>query len=149
MSAARDLVSVVVADHAFGIPVEHVRDVLLPRRLTRIPLAPPEVAGMLNLRGRIVVAIDLRRRLGFAPAPTEMRQMCVVVEHEGELYSLLVDAVGDVLCPETSSFEANPSTLDPVWRDVSAGIYRLEATLLVLLDVARTLALRPASAAAA
>jgi purine-binding chemotaxis protein CheW len=149
MSAARDLVSVVVADHAFGIPVEHVRDVLLPRRLTRIPLAPPEVAGMLNLRGRIVVALDLRRRLGFAPAPTEMRQMCVVVEHEGELYSLLVDAVGEVLCPEASSFEANPSTLDPVWRDVSAGIYRLQGTLLVLLDVARTLALRPASAAAA
>jgi purine-binding chemotaxis protein CheW len=149
MSGARDLVSVIVADHAFGIPVAHVRDVLPPRRLTRIPLAPPEVAGMLNLRGRIVVALDLRRRLGFAPAPAEMRQMCVVVEHGGELYSLLVDAVGEVLCPEAASFEANPSTLDPVWRDVSAGIYRLESTLLVLLDIARTLALRPAPAAAA
>jgi purine-binding chemotaxis protein CheW len=148
MSGARDLVSVVVADHTFGIPVEHVRDVLLPPRMTRIPLAPPEVAGMLNLRGRIVVAIDLRQRLGFEPAPAGKRQMCVVVEHEGELYSLLVDAVGEVLCPEEASFEGNPSTLDPVWRDVSAGVYRLEGVLLVLLDIARTLDLRSPSAAA-
>jgi len=64
MSGERDVVTVVVADQIFGIPVEFVRDVLLPPRMTRIPLAPPEIAGMLNLRGRIVVAIDLRRRLG-------------------------------------------------------------------------------------
>ena len=147
MSGARDLVSVVVADHAFGIPVEHVRDVLLPPRMTRIPLAPPEVAGMLNLRGRIVVAIDLRRRLGLDPAPAGARGMCVVVEHEGELYSFLVDTVGEVLRPEEAAFEANPATLDPVWRDVSAGVYRLDGMLLVLLDIARTLDLRAAEAA--
>lgn len=146
MSGSRDLVSVVVAGHAFGIPVEHVRDVLPPPRMTRIPLAPPEVAGMLNLRGRIVVVIDLRRRLGLDPAPADPRGMYVVVEHEGELYSLLVDAVGEVLRPEAASFEDNPATLDPVWRDVSAGIYRLEGGLLVLLDIARTLALRAAAA---
>ncbi len=148
MSGPRDLVSVAVAGHSLGIPVEHVRDVHPPPRMTRIPLAPPEVAGMFNLRGRIVVALDLRRRLGLDPAPADMRRMCVVVEHEGGLYSLLVDAVGDVLRPEATSLEDNPTTLDPVWRDISAGIYRLEGVLLVLLDIARTLDLRAPSVAA-
>lgn len=148
MSGPPYLVSVVVAGHAFGIPVERVRDVLVPPRMTRVPLAPPEVAGMLNLRGRIVVAVDLRRRLGFDLAPAGLRPMCVVVEHEGELYSLIVDAVGEVLRPEEASFDGNPSTLDPVWRDVSAGIFRLEGRLLVLLDIARTLDLVPELTAA-
>jgi purine-binding chemotaxis protein CheW len=143
---SRGLVSVTVAGHLFGIPVEQVRDVLPPPRLTRIPLAPPAVAGMLNLRGRIVVAIDLRRRLGFGPAPAETRPMCIVVEHEDEFYSLVVDAVGEVLQGEDAAFEANPSTLDPEWRDLSNGIYRLDDALLVLLDIARTLGLRAAVA---
>ncbi len=143
---SRGLVSVTVAGHLFGIPVEQVRDVLPPPRLTRIPLAPPEVAGMLNLRGRIVVAIDLRRRLGFGPAPAETRPMCVVVEHEDEFYSLVVDAVGEVLQGDDAAFEANPATLDPAWRDLSIGIYRLDGALLVLLDIARVLELRAAAA---
>ena len=143
---SRDLVSVTVAGHLFGIPVEHVRDVLPPQRLTRIPLAPPEVAGMLNLRGRVVVAIDLRRRLGFVPAPTETQAMFVVVEHEDEFYSIVVDAVGEVLQGDDGAFEGNPSTLDAAWRDLSTGIYRLDGALLVLLDVARVLELRAAAA---
>ena len=147
MSGPRDLVVVAVAGHSLGIPVEHVRDVHPPPRMTRIPLAPPEVVGMLNLRGRIVVAIDLRRRLGLDPAPADGGRMCVVVEHEGDLYSLVVDAVGDVLRPE-AAFEGNPATLDPLWREISAGIYRLEGMLLVLLDIARTLDLRAPSVAA-
>jgi purine-binding chemotaxis protein CheW len=148
MSGQGDLVAVVVAGQAFGIAVESVRDVLLPPRMARIPLAPPEVAGLINLRGRIVVVIDLRCRLGLEPAPAGLRPMCVVVEHEGELYSLLVDAVGEVLRPDETSFDGNPSTLDRLWRDVSAGIYRLADRLLVRLDIARTLDVRSAPARA-
>ena len=134
-----ELVSVTVADQLFGIPVLQVQDVLGPQRITRIPLAPPEVAGSLNLRGRIVTAIDLRTRLRLPPLPEARKSMSVVVDHEGELYSILVDGVGEVLKLSSSSAERSPSTLDATWRDVSAGVYRLEKTLLIVLNVARVL----------
>jgi len=132
-----ELVTVVLAGQRFGIPVLEVRDVLGPQKIARIPLASPEIAGALNLRGRIVVAIDLRIRLGLPPA-TESA-MSVVVEHGGEPYSLLVDSVGEVLYVGDAAFEPNPPTLDAHWRAVSAGLYRLADGLLVLLDVARAL----------
>jgi purine-binding chemotaxis protein CheW len=134
-----ELVSVTVADQLFGIPVLQVQDVLGPQRITRIPLAPPEVAGSLNLRGRIVTAIDLRTRLRLPPLPEAKKGMSVVVDHEGELYSILVDGVGEVLKLNASSAERSPATLDPTWRDVSGGVYRLEKTLLIVLNVARVL----------
>jgi len=134
-----ELVSVTVADQLFGIPVLQVQDVLGPQRITRIPLAPPEVAGSLNLRGRIVTAIDLRTRLRLPPLPEGRKGMSVVVDHEGELYSILVDGVGEVLKLNAGSAERSPPTLDPTWRDVSAGVYRLEKTLLIVLNVARVL----------
>src|ERR1041384_4868384 len=87
----RQYVSIVIADQLFGIPVLVVHDVLGPQRITRIPLAPPEVAGSLNLRGRIVTAIDVRLCLGLEKRPAEMRGMSVVVEHGSEFYSLIVD----------------------------------------------------------
>ncbi|HMK67620.1 MAG TPA: chemotaxis protein CheW [Stellaceae bacterium] len=135
----RDFVSVTVAEQLFGIPVLQVQDVLGPQRITRIPLAPGEVAGSLNLRGRIVTAIDIRTRLGLPPRSEGKPAMSVVVDHGGELYSLLVDGVGEVLSLVSADAERNPVTLDPTWRDVSAGIYRLDGALLVVLDVARIL----------
>ena len=134
-----DFVSVTIADQLFGIPVLQVQDVLGAQRITRVPLAPPEVAGSLNLRGRIVTAIDIRTRLRLPPRPESQHGMSVVCDYEGELYSLLVDAVGEVLSLENNAAERNPATLDPVWREVSAGIYRLDSKLLVVLDVARVL----------
>src|SRR5215471_18085011 len=84
----RQYVSIIIDGQLFGIPVLIVHDVLGPQRITRIPLAPPEVAGSLNLRGRIVTAIDVRLCLGLDKRPAEMRGMSVVVEHGGEFYSL-------------------------------------------------------------
>jgi purine-binding chemotaxis protein CheW len=138
-----ELVSVTVAGQVFGIPVLQVQDVLAPQRITRIPLAPPEVAGSLNLRGRIVTAIDLRTRLRLPRLPDGKKGMSVVVDHEGELYSILVDSVGEVLKLDTSASERNPLTLDPIWRDVSGGVFRLEKTLLIVLNVARVLDFSP------
>ena len=143
-----DFVSVTIADQLFGIPVLQVQDVLGAQRITRIPLAPAEVAGSLNLRGRIVTAIDIRTRLRLPARPEGQQGMSVVVDHEGELYSLLVDAVGEVLSLESGAAERNPATLDPVWREVSAGIYRLDGKLLVVLDVARVLDFSARAAAA-
>src|SRR3954464_7365242 len=85
----RQYVSIVIDGQMFGIPVLIVHDVLGPQRITRIPLAPPEVAGSLNLRGRIVTAIDVRTRLGLEPRPAENPGMSVVVEHANESYSLM------------------------------------------------------------
>src|SRR5712691_9403147 len=148
---ASDIVSVVIGDQLFGIPVLQVRDVLASQRITRIPLAPAEVAGSLNLRGRIVTAIDVRIRLSLPRRSDEQAgkpRMSVVVDHGGELYSLMVDSVGEVLSLSESSFERNPATLDARWRDVSAGIYRLDGALLIALDVARLLDMSSRSEAA-
>lgn len=123
----------------FGIPVLTVQDVLGPQKITRIPLAPREVAGSLNLRGRIVTAVDVRLRLGLPNNAAENKGMSVVVDQSGELYSLLVDQVGEVLSLPAAKFERNPPTLDPMWREFSAGIYRLDDKLLVVLDVAKLL----------
>lgn len=144
----REFVSINLAGQLFGIPVLQVQDVLGPQRITRIPLAPPEVAGSLNLRGRIVTAIDLRTRLRLPPLPEGQKGMSVVVEHGTELYSLTVDSVGEVLSLADADLERSPATLDPVWREVSAGIYRLDRMLLVVLDVARVLDLSTRSEAA-
>lgn len=139
MSHNSDFVTVTVARQLFGIPVLTVQDILGPQRITRIPLAPPEVAGSLNLRGRIVTAIDVRLRLNLPGRTKEKPGMSIVVDLRGELYSLMVDSVGEVLSLSNDDFERNPATLDPRWREVSTGIYRLNGQLMVVLDVPRLL----------
>ena len=137
--ATEDFVTVNIADQLFGVPVLRVQDILGPQRITKIPLAPAEVAGALNLRGRIVTAIDVRRRLRLEPRSGDDPGMSVVVDFGGELYSLTVDTVGEVLSLPIDDFDSNPSTLNAVWRSVSAGIFRLKDELLVVLDVERLL----------
>ena len=140
-TADETYLTLTVAEQLCGVPVLAVRDVLGPHSITRIPLAPPEVAGSLNLRGRIVTAIDLRCRLGLPPRSGEAAPMSVVVDREGELYSLLADAVGEVLPLPSAQRAANPPTLDPLWREVSTGVHRLGERLVILLDVERILAI--------
>jgi len=134
-----DFVTMTIENQLFGIPVLMVQDVLGPQQLRRVPLAPPEVAGALNLRGRIVTAIDVRRRLGLSNRPAENMGMSIVVDHGGELYSLIVDAVGEVLTLPADSFENVPATLDAAWKNVTKGVHRLENKLLLVLDVSRLL----------
>ena len=134
---SRDFLTMTVGGQMFGIPVLEVQDVLGPQRITHIPLVPPEVAGALNLRGRIVTAIDARARLRLPKRQAGTREMSIVVDHKGELYSIIVDDVGDVL--SLKQVQPNPPTLGLVWREVSGGIVRLENELLVILDVSRFL----------
>ena len=143
----QELVTVLIGEQWFGIPVLTVQDVLGSQNIAHIPRAPAEVAGSLNLRGRIVTAIDPRVRLGLPTENGDDSRMSVVVEHDDELYSLLIDSVGEVLKLPADRFERNPATLDARWRDISAGIYRLDDRLLVLLDVARLLDFSAAEAA--
>ena len=132
-------VTLTVGGQLCGIPVLGVRDILAEQPITRIPLAAPEIAGSLNLRGRIVTAIDLRRRLSLPPPAPDQKRMSVVVEQSGELYALLVDHVSEVMNLDSGLSERNPPTLGRNWATFSAGIYRLDGRLLVILDVARLL----------
>jgi purine-binding chemotaxis protein CheW len=132
---ATDYVTFVIAGQLFGIPVLKVQDVLAACTVTRIPLAPPEIAGALNLRGRIVTAIDVRLRLGLPAAKETAERMSIVVDQGGELYSLMVDEVGEVLSLDPAGFQRNPPTLDARFREYSHGIFRLKERLLVVLDV--------------
>ena len=130
-----------VAGQMCGISVMHVRDVIATQAMTRIPLAPPEIAGSLNLRGHIVTAIDLRRRLRIDDRAPGEPSMSVVVEWQGELYSLVVDSVGDVLTLHSREVEPAPETLPGTLRDVSDGIHRLETTLMLVLNTASLLSI--------
>jgi purine-binding chemotaxis protein CheW len=134
-----ELVSIWLDKQLVGIPVSQVQDILGPQRITAVPRSAREIAGVLNLRGRIVTAIDLRVRLGMSPRAADARSMSVVVDHKGELYSLLIDQVGEVLEAPLDRYEADTSALSPDWRELAAGVFRLDKQLLVLLDVGRVL----------
>ncbi len=137
--SSKDFLTVMIADQMFGIPVMQIQDVLREQKLTQIPLASKEVAGSMNLRGRIVTAIDVRRRLELPDRDKNESSMSVVVEHENELFSLIIDCVGDVLSLKNNALKKNPGTLNPVWGDISTGIYQLDKNLLVIMDVAKLL----------
>jgi purine-binding chemotaxis protein CheW len=143
-----EYVTATVGGQLFGLPISRVQDVFAPDRLTRVPLAPPEIAGLLNLRGRIVTAIDMRRRLNLEAFAADAPRMAIGVEYKGESYGLLIDVIGEVLKLSESGREDNPVNLDPGLARVSAGVHRLEGKLLVVLDVDRVLDIAPRAEAA-
>ncbi|MDD3288973.1 MAG: chemotaxis protein CheW [Alphaproteobacteria bacterium] len=143
---SNEFVTMTVAGQLFGIPVLQVQDVLGEQKITRVPLSPKEVAGSLNLRGRIVTAFDVRTRLGLPPRDKSEANMSVVVDHGGEFYSLIIDKVGEVMSLPAADYEKSPSTLSEQWREISGGIYRLKDNLLIVLDVARLLHIDEAAA---
>jgi len=140
-------VTLMLGDQLCGVPVLAVRDVLAGQSIARIPLAPPEVAGNLNLRGRIVTAIDLRQRLHLSPRPANAKPMSVVTELGSELYALLVDQVSEVVSLKAADMERNPPTLPPIWAEHSLGIFRVSERLMVVLDVEKLLQLETVMAA--
>jgi purine-binding chemotaxis protein CheW len=142
------MVSLRLGDQTFGVPVMKVQDVIAETGIHVVPLAPVEVAGVLNLRGRIVTAMDMRQRLDLPCREPGERFMSVILERGGELYALLVDDVGDVLWLPHSTFEPLPPTLSASWRSLCVGLYRLENDLLLALDVDKVLTLSSPSLAA-
>jgi purine-binding chemotaxis protein CheW len=134
-----EYVTVVLGGQLFGLPISRVQDVFMPERVTRVPLAQPEIAGVLNLRGRIVTAIDMRCRLGLSRRDETRPPMAVGIECKGESYGLLIDSVGEVLKLDDNTREPNPVNLDTGLAQISAGVHRLDKQLLVILDVDRVL----------
>ena len=146
--AVAEYVTAVIGGQLFGLPISRVQDVFMPERLTRVPLSSQEIAGVLNLRGRIVTVVDMRARLGLPRAEEGKPPMAVGVDLRGESYGLLIDTIGEVLRLPESSREENPVNLDPELARVSAGIHRLDGQLLMALDVDRLLDIGPRAAAA-
>lgn len=138
-SDSTQYVTVVIGGQLFGLPISKVHDVFVPESMTRVPLSAPEIAGVLNLRGRIVTAIDMRRRLGLPPSERTGTVMAVGIEYRGESYGLIIDEVGEVLTLPSASREANPANLDRRWAEISGGVHRLSGQLMVILDVERVL----------
>ena len=121
----------------YGVEVEHVQEVLRSQGITRVPLSPPAVAGLINLRGQVVTAIELRELLGRPPRPEGTDPVVIVVRLHGEAVSLLVDSIADVVDVNSRDFEAPPDTLDGSARDLILGAYKLDGQLLLALDVNR------------
>ena len=132
-----EFVTVMIGGQLFGLPISQVQDVFMPDRLARVPLAAAEVAGVLNLRGRIVTAIDMHCRLGLGKRKSDRPAMAVGIEFHGESYGLLIDSVGEVLKLAENTREPVPVNLEPHLARVSCGVHRLEKQLLVVLDVDR------------
>jgi purine-binding chemotaxis protein CheW len=143
-----EYVTAVVGGELIGLPILRVQDVFMPEGVTRVPLAPSEVAGVINLRGRIVTLIDLRCRFGMAPRADGVAAMAVGVESGGESYGLMIDSIGEVLRLSDGDREPNPVNLDPRLARISSGIHRLDGRLLMVIDVERVLDIGPAAAAA-
>jgi purine-binding chemotaxis protein CheW len=128
-----------VAGSYFGIDVLQVQEVLRCQEMTPVPLAPPVIEGLINLRGQIVTALDMRRRLGLPPRDRGETAMNVVVRTEEGAVSLLVDEIGDVVEVDSMSFERPPENLDPAISELVRGIHKLKGRLLLVLDIGQTL----------
>jgi purine-binding chemotaxis protein CheW len=143
-----EFVTAWIAGQLFGIPITRVHDVFEAERITHVPLAPSEISGVLNLRGRVVTALDMRKRLGLPPREDAKKQMAIGIDHEGEAYGLLVDSMGEVLKFASDAIDAVPINLQKDWAAISAGVYRLEDRLMIVLDVEQILDFRKDTLAA-
>lgn len=132
--SVQQILTTTVGDQVFGIQVLSIQDILQPRTVAHVPKAPADVAGLINLRGRIVTVIDLRHWLGFEPAEVQ-EQMHIVIEHDNELYSFLVDSVGDVIAVDQSAVEGVPPNLPEQWRTISKNVLREDKDLILIIDV--------------
>jgi purine-binding chemotaxis protein CheW len=133
----------------FGVELKNVQEVIRSLDMTKVPLAPAVVSGLINLRGQIVTAVDLRRRLELEPRPADMLAMNVVVRSEDGAVSLLVDEIGDVVEVEEDSFEPPPETLRGPVRAMIVGVHKLEDRLMHVLDIEKACQMTALAEAAA
>jgi purine-binding chemotaxis protein CheW len=127
-----------VADLFFGVDVLHVQEVMRAQQMTAVPQASAAIEGLINLRGQIVTAIDMRRRLNLPKQSGDQPPMNMVVRTSDGAVSLLVDEIGDVLDMDATAYERPPENLDPAARDLIRGVYKLKDRLLLVLDEERT-----------
>lgn len=141
MADERQFCTFHLRDLFFGLDVLQVQEIIRSQPMTRVPLAPAVVCGLINLRGQIVTALDLRRRLDLPDRPADQLPVNVVVQSADGAISLLVDEIGDVLSVSDRDFERPPETLRGTARELIQGAYKLDGRLLLILDIARTVSL--------
>lgn len=129
------LITVYIDNQLLGIPVRDVKEILQRQRIASIPLVQKEIAGSLNLRGRIVTVVDVRHRLKLPQKSDMQNSIFVVVENKGELYSFLADSTGDVITVPQNEIENSPPNLAASWRRVATGVHKLKGELLVILNL--------------
>jgi purine-binding chemotaxis protein CheW len=134
VAATRQLCTFFLGDHVFGVDAHLVQEVIRYQEMTRVPLTPPSVSGLINLRGQIVTAIDMRKRLGYPDRPADKLPMNVVIRSDEGAVSLLVDSIGDVIEVSQDSFETPPDTLQGATRELIGGAYKLKDHLLLVLN---------------
>lgn len=134
-------------DLLFGVDVLEVQEVLLYHELTQVPLAHSAIKGLINLRGQIVTAIDLRERFGLLPSKLEDPPKNIVIQSDEGTVSLLVDEIGDVIEPDEALFEGPPETIKGVAKEMISGVYKLEGKLLLILNTDKTINLNSKSSA--
>jgi len=139
-SQAAEFITVTVAGQLLGLPIGRVHDVFVVNEMTKVPLSQAEIAGLLNLRGRVVTAVSLRSRLGLQEGGRIGRRMAVGLEYQGEAYGLLVDDVGEVLKLDPNDMQPNPVHMDRRWVSLSHGVHQLQGMLMIVLDVDAVLA---------
>jgi len=135
----RQFATFVVDNLLFGVDVRRVQEVLRYQEMTPVPRAADVIEGLINLRGQIVTAIDVRRRLGLRPREAGRTPMNVVVSSDDGAVSLLVDEIGDVLDVDESAFEQVPENIAPGIRDLTTGVYKLKDRLLLILDTVKAI----------
>ncbi|MBL8242382.1 MAG: chemotaxis protein CheW [Bryobacterales bacterium] len=138
----RQFATFFMRDLFFGIEVHKVQEVLRSQEMTRVPLAPAVLRGLINLRGQIVAAIDMRQRLSLGPRTADQEPMNMIVRAEDGAVSLLVDEIGDVIDVVSESYEPVPETMAPHLKQLVEGVYKLDGRLLLVLDTERTLQLQ-------
>jgi purine-binding chemotaxis protein CheW len=139
LGPSTEYVTAMIGGQLFGLPIARVQDVFIPDRMTPVPLSSPDIAGILNLRGRIVTVIDMRRRLGVVEQKSDQPPMAIGIVCRGESYGLLIDDIGEVMTLPDNMRENNPVNLDARLAEVSSGVLRLDSQLLVVLDIDRVL----------
>ena len=137
MADQRQLCTFFLEERFFGIEVERVQEVIRYQTVTPVPLAPAVVRGLINLRGQIVTAIDLRRLLQVEDRADERLPINIVMHARQGIFSFLVDRIGDVLEVDEDSFEHPPDTLDGIARELIRGAYKLQGRLLLVLNIAK------------
>lgn len=136
----REFVTMRVEGQLLGISVLAVQDVLRNMKIAKVPLSPPVIEGSMNLRGRIVTVFNMRQRLGLPMIEGET-PMHIVIDQDNELYSLMVDEIGDVLNLSMKGFEKTPVNLSSAWREIALGVFQLDKELLLILDTRAALKL--------
>ena len=146
LSAAADIVTFRVCDMLCGLDIVDVQEIKRIHQITAVHRAPPEVRGVVNMRGRIVTIIDVRQKLGF-PEAADGPALVIIVPHRDELLGLLVDDVDDIVSAEAGAIAPAPDNLEGVERELFCGVLKLDQTLVAILDRSRIVERNPRTSA--